>query len=60
VFYLARKQGITLTEDFSGAEADTYNMEYFIRKMTRSLEKAKKLLSDYSELQEFLDRPLPD
>lgn len=47
IFLQARRQGIVLTEDFAGAEANTFNEQYFQQKSAKSLGKAQQKLKDY-------------
>lgn len=52
----ARKQGITLKEDFTPAEGVRYfNVAFFQDKAKKSLEKAKREFQGWQEVHRFVD-----
>lgn len=54
-FMEARKQGITLKEDFSAEESKLFTAQHFKTKALRSLTKGSTLLKAWPEVKAFLD-----
>ena len=59
-FLQARKQAVTLEEDFNEEEGKTYNMEYFETKTKKHFEKSNEIFKNYPEAAKFLLQAFPD